>query len=400
MERLGKLKKIRNGHRTQAQRMVAEIEELLSADSLDPKKLELKCLGLAKQQENIKKLDEDIEETMDEADVENEISDAVAFSSKLDEAQYLAQQKLQEMKEAEVQAVQDTERQANRHSKTGRLPKLELPTFDGEPKKWYDFWDIFNAAIHSRSDLAEIEKLQYLKGQLKGAALKLIDGFRLTNTNYEMVIEMLQDAYGDRDAIIDAHIIELAELKSPNSSSVQAIENFRTDMEGHLRELEALGIKMDKYGRLLSPLLMKKLPSKWKENVIRSTGSRHPSLDELRMALEAEMLTMKATEVDQAGDRVKTLAPPQAKTATWKKKALVSQTDHRVCRLCTGDHFLESCPDFQAMNQMERLDTCRRMGCCFRCLRTGHLAADCRSFKGCKVNNCKGKHHALLHQER
>ena len=116
--------------------MVAEIEELLSADSLDPKKLELKCLGLAKQQENIKKLDEDIEETMDEADVENEISDAVAFSSKLDEAQYLAQQKLQEMKEAEVQAVQDTERQANRHSKTGRLPKLELPTFDGEPKKW------------------------------------------------------------------------------------------------------------------------------------------------------------------------------------------------------------------------------------------------------------------------
>ena len=115
--------------------MVAEIEELLSADSLDPKKLELKCLGLTKQQK-IKKLDEDIEETMDEADVENEISDAVAFSSKLDEAQHLAQQKLQEMKEAEVQAVQDTERQANRHSKTGSRPKLELPTFDGEPKKW------------------------------------------------------------------------------------------------------------------------------------------------------------------------------------------------------------------------------------------------------------------------
>ena len=350
-----------------------------------------------------KKLDEEIEEAMDEADVEEEINDAVAFSSKIDEALYLAQQKLQETKEADVQAIQETGRHSNHHAKTGRLPKLELPTFDGEPKKWYDFWVIFNAAIHTRSDLAEIEKLQYLKAQLRGAALKLIDGFRLTAANYEMVIEMLQDAYGDTDAIIDAHIIQLAELRSPYNSNVQAMENFRTDMESHLRELDALGIKMDKYGRVLSPLLMKKLPSKWKEHIIRNTGSRHPTLEELRTSLGAELLTMKATETDQAGDRVKTSAPPQMKNATWKKKTLASQTDHMnhtICRLCDSDHFLENCPDFQAMNQMERFNACRSMGSCFRCLGSGHFAIDCRSFKGCKVNGCRGKHHALLHQER
>ena len=397
MERLGKLKRIRNGHRTQAQRLITEIEEILNDERLDSSSLELKCLGLKKQEEKIKKLDEDIEGTMDEADVEDEINDAVVFSSKMDEAIYLADKKLQE-KTAEDQATQEQGHNSNHHAKTGRLPKLELPIFDGEPKKWFDFWDVFNAAIHTRSDLAEIEKLQYLKGQLKGAALKLIDGFRLTAVNYEMVLEMLHDAYGDRDAIIDAHIIELVELSSPCDSSVQAIEIFRTDMESHLRELEALGIEMTKYGRVLSPLLMKKLPSKWKENIIRNTGSRHPTLDELRASLGAEMLTMKATEVDQAGDRAQ-VNKYQRKEKPWTKKTLVSQAERAVCELCTGDHHLQDCQDFEAMDLDQRLCTCRTHGLCFRCLRGGHLAAHCRSFPGCNVDGCKGKHHTLLHAE-
>ena len=43
--------------------------------------LELKCLGLKKQEEKIKKLDEEFEGAMDEADVEDDINDAVVFSS-------------------------------------------------------------------------------------------------------------------------------------------------------------------------------------------------------------------------------------------------------------------------------------------------------------------------------
>ena len=64
-------------------------------------------------------------------------------------------------------------------------------------------------------------------------------------------------------------------------------------MEGQLREMQDLGMDLSTCGRLLTPILMKKLPSKIKENIIRSTGTRHPSLQE-----NVAMQTMKAAEVD------------------------------------------------------------------------------------------------------
>ena len=178
MENLGKLKKVRNGHRRNAQRLIDAIEGLFSQEILDKTGLELKCMGLRKQDEKIRKLDTDIENATDEENVEKEIDDATSFNDRMDEVLFLADKRLQD-EDTERASVQEIH-QLLPKAQVGRLPKLELPTFDGNMKKWHDFWDLFETAIHTRPDLAEIEKLQYLKGQLKGAALKLIDGFRLT----------------------------------------------------------------------------------------------------------------------------------------------------------------------------------------------------------------------------
>ena len=58
----------------------------------------------------------------------------------------------------------------NTHTKqnTSRLPKLSLPTFNGNPLQWQTFWDSFNAAVHSNSHLSGVEKFNYLKAQTMG----------------------------------------------------------------------------------------------------------------------------------------------------------------------------------------------------------------------------------------
>ena len=394
MENLSKLRRVRNGHRCAAQRLISAIDDLLSQETPDKTGLELTCLRLRKQDEKIRNLDGQIEDVIDEGNVEEEIDESASFNAQIDKALFLADKTLQEAKDATLPETQ----QVNPKTNVGRLPKLELPTFDGNLKKWYDFWDLFEAAIHKRSDLAEIEKFQYLKGQLKGAALKFIEGFRLTGANYQTVLDLLHDAYGDKEEIIDAHINELAEMKSPHGD-IEELEIFRTDMESHLRELQALGIDLGTCGRVLTPLLMKKLPPKFKENIIRSTGSRHPTLMEMRTALGDEMQTMKAAEVDQAGDRTQ-VPRYHRKEKNWPKKTLVSQTERTVCEVCAGDHHPPDCQEFESMDLDQRLITCRSYGLCFRCLRGGHRAADCRSFPGCSVDGCRGKHHSLLHAER
>ena len=94
------------------------------------------------------------------------------------------------------------------------------------------------------------------------------------------------------------------------------------------------------------------------------------------------------------------MLPLEVLVTHWVKKTLVSQAERTVCEVCTGDHHVWKCQDFASMDLDQRLVTCRAYGLCFRCLRGGHRAADCRSLPGCSVGGCKGRHHALLHAER
>ena len=47
-----------------------------------------------------------------------------------------------------------------------RLPKLEVPTFDGDILHWQSFWEQFCVAIHGR-DISDTQKLVYLQHSLK-----------------------------------------------------------------------------------------------------------------------------------------------------------------------------------------------------------------------------------------
>ena len=52
------------------------------------------------------------------------------------------------------------------HMSYSRLPKLHLPTFDGNPLQWQTFWDSFSAAVDSNACLTGVKKFNYLRTQL------------------------------------------------------------------------------------------------------------------------------------------------------------------------------------------------------------------------------------------
>ncbi len=43
-----------------------------------------------------------------------------------------------------------------------RLPRIDVPKFNGSILHWSTFWEQFSVSIHSLSDLADSEKLVYL----------------------------------------------------------------------------------------------------------------------------------------------------------------------------------------------------------------------------------------------
>ena len=48
-----------------------------------------------------------------------------------------------------------------------KLPKFELPSFNGNPLNWQVFWDQFSTAIHENNLLTDIDRFNYLKRYLK-----------------------------------------------------------------------------------------------------------------------------------------------------------------------------------------------------------------------------------------
>uniref|UniRef100_A8P308 Gag protein n=1 Tax=Brugia malayi TaxID=6279 RepID=A8P308_BRUMA len=73
---------------------------------------------------------------------------------------------------------------------TVNLPQLPLPTFSGNPRRWREFWNSFDTAIHQQA-IPDIHKLNYLITCLKGDALQAIRGYDITPENYSIVRNVL-----------------------------------------------------------------------------------------------------------------------------------------------------------------------------------------------------------------
>ena len=96
-----------------------------------------------------------------------------------------------------------------------KLPKLEVPTFDGDILKWKSFWDQFSVSIHKRSDLTAAEKMVYLQNALKDKTAKsTIEGLTKSGEHYEEAVKCLQTRYDRPRMVHQTHVRRIVEAPS------------------------------------------------------------------------------------------------------------------------------------------------------------------------------------------
>lgn len=93
------------------------------------------------------------------------------------------------------------------HSNGVKLPKLEVPVFDGDILQWKTFWEQFSVSVHDRPNLSNSEKLVYLQQALKGGSAKqAIEGLSKSGDNYKEAIKCLQARYDRPRLIHQTHV--------------------------------------------------------------------------------------------------------------------------------------------------------------------------------------------------
>ena len=108
-----------------------------------------------------------------------------------------------------------------------KLPKLELPKFDGDIINCREFWDQFQVAIHENETIAEIDKFTYLKSFLSNSALSPLSGLSLNSASYKQAIDILQQHRRNTQVLIKAHMTKFVQLlKIKSSCDVKGLRNM------------------------------------------------------------------------------------------------------------------------------------------------------------------------------
>ena len=139
-----------------------------------------------------------------------------------------------------------------------RLPKIAVPTFNGDILTWKPFWEQFSVAVHSRTDISNQEKLVYLRHSVKdGSARSTIEGLSRTGDNYDEAIECLKTCYDKPRQLHQAHVRKILDISPLKSGSGKELRHLHDTALQHLRALKSMGF--DPSGPFITSMLELKL---------------------------------------------------------------------------------------------------------------------------------------------
>ena len=277
-----------------------------------------------------------------------------------------------------------------------KLPKLEVPTFDGQMINWHSFWEQFEISVHNRRSLSDSEKLVYLKQALKGGTAKnVIEGLSHTGDQYIEAVESLMDRYNRPRLLHQTHVRMILQAANVKEGTGRELRRLHDTVQQHLRALSAMGYQPS--GPFITSVIELKLDAatmfEWQKH---SQSSKDvPEYKEILafIDLRARASETSTGEVNHHAQQRHRRHQPDKVLSSF-----VSATDTggENCVLCKSEkHPLYMCTKFKSLSYDEKLALLKSHNRCLNCLRSGHFAKHCKSLHHCR--KCQKPHHTMLH---
>ena len=284
-----------------------------------------------------------------------------------------------------------------------KLPKLDVPTFDGDVLHWTQFWEQFEVSVHSRTNVSDAEKLVYLQQTTKsGSARGTIEGLSQTGDHYHEAIDCLRSRYNRPRLIHRAHVRMIMDVPPLKDGSGKELRQLHDAIQQHLRALKSM--KSDPDGSFVTSIVELKLDAdtmfEWQKYSQDKAEVPHYqeilNFIDLRAQASETSLPASSKRYMKGDSPVWRKSPASGKTVT--SFAANSEAAGNHCILCITDrHPLDVCPKFKAMSHKGKFSTVKDGNLCLNCLNSGHFAKQCKSSHKCK--RCQRPHHTLLHVE-
>ncbi|XP_058456731.1 uncharacterized protein LOC131434103 [Malaya genurostris] len=287
-----------------------------------------------------------------------------------------------------------------------RLPKIDLPKFNGDESRWISFRDNFLSMIHCNDDIPTVNKLHYLLQALEGDAKKPFETVDVQSDNYASTWGALLKRYDNKRYLKKELFRGLFELPPMKRESAQELNTLVDDYQRHVKALEKLGEPVTNWDTPLIYILTSKLDSAtvraWEHETRQKDEVTYEELIEF-LIQHIRMLKSVSSDLhhrSQAGC-VKVGGPSQRKVFTVKSVVNAATTESKMnapqCPACTEKHLLHQCSKFVKLSIPQRRELISQSSLCWNCFRSNHQARNCKSKFSCRT--CHARHHTLLHSE-
>lgn len=272
-----------------------------------------------------------------------------------------------------------------------KLPNISIPVFSGNYVEWSSFKDLFISLVHNNSALDDVQRLHYLKTQLKGEAEQLIKHTPITHANYKKCWDLLQNRYSNKRFMSNCILKRLFSQRVMTYESSSGLKDLLDTTSDCLHELSHLGIEVDSWDVIIIYIVSQKLDTEsrkqWELHVNNITDEL-PTFLHFKDFLERRFRALEFIEPFKI--------KPKSFQNTYQPKSLHITSDV-ICPHCGENHKLFSCSKFAKEEVNVRQDIVKSLGLCFNCLGSNHTGKMCRVPVTCHI--CKRRHHTLLHSK-
>lgn len=284
-----------------------------------------------------------------------------------------------------------------------KLPEIPLPFFSNSKGETLSNFLINFDNIIGKYELSNFEKFVFLKKQLKGEPLVLVNSLSGNNQSYPEARKLLEEAFARTVSQQFDVIARLSSLKLANDSSPY---EFVSEMRSVINLLQTLSVDVD---TITQYFVWNGMTECLQNQLVHICNSNKPNLkqinDNIFEALDRynEIIGKKNTKKDYVVKAKSSLQelPTVSTFATNVNYDKNSNKRIPFCSLCSErngpkntSHSTRDCPNYRsAESKLERL---KSLNACIRCGYVNHKTTDC-SFKFSKpCLNCNGKHMSFL----
>ena len=287
------------------------------------------------------------------------------------------------------------------------MTALELLKFDGNPLTYLKFISAFESTIEvvEHDDKVKLLYLiQYCSGKAKSISkycllLEPHQGFFKAKQN-------LYETYGKRNVIARSYIANLLEGPSVKKNDSEALIELARKVEECYTTLAHLNYFSDlNYFENISKIV-RRLPFDLQSRWLRISAGfeqeeqegREPDFADLKRFIVKEADIVKSSYANSINCKSKPSLVFRVNTHYTVASNFTKATNTYECKFCRSlNHVLWKCPEFLEISVKARLHFMHQRRLCYNCGKVGHISKYCYSEVACTKNDCKQKHHLLLH---